>query len=57
MPKRVMRTVMPAHPGGRFTVEELTAAWLRVFKKTRGGSPKRKKSKAAVTGLAANPEA
>jgi hypothetical protein len=48
---------MPAHPGGRFTVEELTAAWLRVFKKTRGGSPKRKKSKAAVTGLAANPEA
>lgn len=57
MPKKVMRTVMPAHPGGRYTVEELKAAWLRVFETTRGGAPKRRKRQAAVADRAAHPEA
>lgn len=48
MPKRVMRTVMPAHPGGSISVEEATAAWLRVFEKTRSGPAKRTKNRAEM---------
>jgi hypothetical protein len=55
MAKKVVRDIMPAHPGGRFTVEELRAAWLRVFETTRSGSPKRKKRQAAVTDRVAIP--
>ena len=43
MPKRVLRTVQPAHKSDRITVEQAKQAWLKVEEEARN---KRKSSSA-----------
>src|SRR4051794_19589720 len=54
MPKKVLRTVQPAHHSDRITVEQAKEAWLAVEREAREGRSRRAKRSAASPRLPAD---